>query len=509
MGRLGRGDRHLRTGSVLGHDVQRPRRNRPHHRGIAGTQPGLRRMRNAQGQDPHSPRCDGARRMGARHMAFRWPSLGRSGTRPGRRTGRVGGQDRGTAAADRPCLAGRCRDRLIAHRGLPIGSGPCLRPPLPVRLAHAGRTSRRSTHPLGFLRPGSPPAGESAQAAEARSGPRRNRRDPCGRRPRRFRWSGSGRRSAVAHGAGRSRTGRWSARIPEDRCQPRECLRRPVGCHRRDQAELQAGTRRLARGRRLPAGTPCRDGNRAHPGKPGAPFADDASRRGHRDGDSPDFPKRGGRIRPIGFDRRYLREGPPGPVRRIHPVAWVLQPPREPVGRSSRRDPRTRQRLYEDPGCPGGPYGVLRGLLRSIWQVRDPGRRATSCRTDEHGLILDQPGAHSGGCRGTTPGDRRGPGPPTGCADRIQRHHRQQRARTPAFGAGRSTSSRWRRCASRRIDDLRAVWRYADSRFGRLGSVSRMVVRHDRAVECRPVTRRSRGSCKLAAVTRCRSGGMD
>ena len=202
--------------------------------------------------------------------------------------------------------------------------------------------------------------------------PRRLRSGPVPqRRARRTRGQGSDRGAASAWASwSRSRSGVCSPLMADP---PVRTLRVAIvqGGGRRGLSDLQVPAvgrlRRRAAGEQVgsPAGRSrvvARGRRRARSSRStGSPEAaqlseiarepsHDASRGRHLAGRNDPVPKRDRRLRALGAARRLVREGPPGPLRRVRPVAVVLRPLCEPRGCPPRRHRRTRERNDGDTG---------------------------------------------------------------------------------------------------------------------------------------------------------------
>ena len=166
-----------------------------------------------------------------------------------------------------------------------------------------------------------------------------------------------------------------------------------------------------------------------------AECAHDARRRGHRAGVGDDLPQRDRRLGPARAHRGRVREGAPGPLRRVRARPLLLLAPRRPLGRADRRRPRARHRAPAHARRAPRAAGLLRDLLRRPQPRLGAGRRGAACRPDQHLLVHHVPGAGAGdGGRGR-PGGRDGPRPRPGRTDRLQRG--RHRSAVPSWRAAR------------------------------------------------------------------------
>ena len=110
-------------------------------------------------------------------------------------------------------------------------------------------------------------------------------------------------------------------------------------------------------------------------------------------------------------DRRPLRQGPPGALRRVHPGPEPLPAP----GQPGPGPPRCHRRPWPGSAAtrPPGPLGdghLLRGVLRGPGPGGHPRRGRTPAGADQRLVLPDQPGAGPGG----------GGRPATGLGDRAR-----------------------------------------------------------------------------------------
>ncbi len=164
--------------------------------------------------------------------------------------------------------------------------------------------------------------------------------------------------------------------------------------------------------------------------------------RGDRDDLVDRVPQRGGGLRAGRLHRRPLREGPPGPLRRVRPLAELLRPPGQPVLGAARRRARHRVRAAHDSCRAPRDDDLLRGLLRGPGPGLGAGRRPAADRPDQHLVVRDRPGAHPGDRGRRGPGRAAGAGPAPGCAHRLLRMDHQPGDRAPGRCSAPARSSR-------------------------------------------------------------------
>ena len=142
-----------------------------------------------------------------------------------------------------------------------------------------------------------------------------------------------------------------------------------------------------------------------------------------------------------GPGRRHVREGAPGPLRRVRAAPLLLRTLRRPVRRSHRRRPRARQGLMR---TPAGPLGLL-----VSFEIFYAGRSHASVRAGAELLVVPtNTSSYSTSqvpaqeiAAGAGPGRPDGPRPRPGRADRIQRRGHPTRRRGAAQRPRRAARS--------------------------------------------------------------------